>query len=125
MSNFKTRRLLWNFMQLTDDESCRHAQCKSLRHHCPKIKRLFIKEKRIFCIVELHKTRDSRKILIILLLVLRFSLTTLVCFQTHITRQFELGRHVDDSFNNQSATYCLILIIRGLYLLLLTLSLSL
>lgn len=104
MSSFKTRRLLWNFMHLP--MNCRHAQCKSLRHHCPKIKRLFIKEKRIFCIVELYKTRDSRQILIILLLVLRFPLTTLhLCFQKHITWQFELGRHVNDSFNNQSARY--------------------
>ena len=86
--------------------NCRHARCKSLRHHRPKSKRLFIKEKRILCIVELYKKRDIREILIILLLVLRFSLTTLLlCFQTHITRQFELGRHVDNSFNNQSATY--------------------
>lgn len=104
MSSFKTRRLLWNFMHLTDELSS--CAMQELASPLSENQDTFHKKKRIFCIVELYKTRDSRQILIILLLVLRFPLTTLhLCFQKHITWQFELGRHVDDSFNNQSATY--------------------
>ena len=124
MSNFKTRRLLWNFIHLTDELSS--CVMQELASPPSEYQETFHKRKTNLQHCALYKTRDSREILIILLLVLRFPLNTLLlCFQTHITRQFELGRHVDDSFNNQSATYRSILIIRGLYLLLLTLSLSL
>lgn len=105
MSSFKTRRLLWNFMHLTDELSS--CAMQELASPLSENQETFHKRKTnlLHCGV-IYKTRDSRQILIILLLVLRFPLTTLhLCFQKHITWQFELGRHVDDSFNNQSATY--------------------
>ena len=81
---FQNPTIAMEFHALTDELSS--CAMQELASPLSENQETFHKKKRIFCIVELYKTRDSRQILIVLLLVLRFPLTILhLCFQKHIT----------------------------------------